>query len=307
MADWRGAAANLVSGYQIGRDAGGGRLSQLGSIIKGVADRLRSQREQGEQLGVLGQVQQIKNMYPSDLEKAQAKFYESAANQMGTGGGGIVYRNATTGEEVAPEIAIPDINAGNIEKYIISKKNITRSGITENPLIKPEDLTQEEKNYVITSKRLQTRLDNLLTDVLPKFKEGKFGNWQSFQAQSMPYLAIQDQGVQDFKSNLVALKADIPFLRGGKQLTSTEAKRVDILLNPLGKSEETYRRDIETFKKEFMAGEQLMRKGIKALNVGSTSTSSNQRVNVISPDGTEGDIPIEQLNQALAEGYRRKL
>ena len=47
------------------------------------------------------------------------------------------------------------------------------------------------------------------------------------------------------------MKADIPFLRGGKQLTPMEAKRVDILLDPTGKSDKTKLENIDKFEKEF--------------------------------------------------------
>ncbi len=50
MADWRGVQEGLVSGYQVGRSTGGKRAG-LGGIIAKVADRLRSQRETGEEQG----------------------------------------------------------------------------------------------------------------------------------------------------------------------------------------------------------------------------------------------------------------
>ena len=49
MADWRGVREGLTQGYQVGKDTGGGRMGQLGSLIKGVADRLRSERETGSE------------------------------------------------------------------------------------------------------------------------------------------------------------------------------------------------------------------------------------------------------------------
>ena len=65
-------------------------------------------------------------------------------------------------------------------------------------------------------------------------------------------------------ADLNALKADIPFLRGGKQLTPTEAKRVDKLLNPFGKKPNVYKRDIEIFQKEFYTGKEIMKHGALA-------------------------------------------
>lgn len=58
MANWGNVQQGLVSGYEVGRSIGGGRMGQLGSLIKGVADRLRSERETGEETerktGLLG-------------------------------------------------------------------------------------------------------------------------------------------------------------------------------------------------------------------------------------------------------------
>ena len=50
MADWRGVQEGLVSGYAVGRSTGG-KKAGLGSVIAKVADRLRSQREAGEEQG----------------------------------------------------------------------------------------------------------------------------------------------------------------------------------------------------------------------------------------------------------------
>ncbi len=183
-----------------------------------------------------------------------------------TSKGDIIYRNAITGEEVDKNTALMDMAQGNTNKYIVSKVTPTKYGETETPVIKPEDLTQEEKNYVITSKRIQGRLKSIQDIALPKIKSGEWKDWQSYQAQGIHPLFVRDKELQRFQSDLQSLKADIPFLRGGKQLTPMEAKRVDMLLDPLGKDEERYANDIQTFMNEFVSGEQLMLKGVKALN-----------------------------------------
>jgi hypothetical protein len=207
----------------------------------------------------------------------------------------IRYRSNITGEEVDAETAMADIAQGNTNKYIITKVMPTKYGEQETPLIKPEDLTQEEKNYIITSQRIQTRLKGIL-DFSKNERFKSYGGWQGFQAEKLPFWMINDKDVQDIKSNISAVKGDIPFLRGGKQLTPTEAKRVDILLNPFGKSDEIYTRDIQQFLDEFVTGEQVMLKGVKAFFQGQQpmqqTNYSNQRI-----DPLEGRTAINPQTQ----------
>ena len=72
MADWRGLQESLVSGFEVGQKSGG-RLAGLGSIIGKVADRLRSQREQGEALELLGKTEELKTKYNPKEWKSQTK------------------------------------------------------------------------------------------------------------------------------------------------------------------------------------------------------------------------------------------
>lgn len=57
--DFRAVQAGLTQGFQIGQRVGG-RLGGLGSTIKKVANRLKSQREGGEALETLGKTERIK-------------------------------------------------------------------------------------------------------------------------------------------------------------------------------------------------------------------------------------------------------
>ena len=50
MADWGNVQQGLVSGYQVGRSAGG-KLSGLGMALNKIATQLRTQREAGEEMG----------------------------------------------------------------------------------------------------------------------------------------------------------------------------------------------------------------------------------------------------------------
>lgn len=75
---------------------------------------------------------------------AVAKMYENA----NVGGGGVIYRDSTTGMEVPAEKAIPEIAQGNTN-YIISRKEISKSGVKEVPISKPEDL---EKGKALKNK-----------------------------------------------------------------------------------------------------------------------------------------------------------
>ncbi len=78
-------------------------------------------------------------------EDAFNAYYRSLLPKQ-TGAGGvednIIYRNSA-GVEVPKEQAQADITSGNTN-YFISKKEITRSGIKETPIAKPEDLQKSQ-------------------------------------------------------------------------------------------------------------------------------------------------------------------
>ena len=236
----------------------------------------------------------------ADLNKfvESGQFPENFQGQGIGNQGGLVYRDALSGQEVPEEQAMQDIQGGS-QKYIVSKIVNTRSGPRENVLIKPPDLSGTEKEYVIGSRRIQTRLNNMLNRAIPKLESGKWGGFQSIQTQRpVPYFAVKDKDLQDFKSNLNAVKADIPFLRGGKQLTNTEAKRVDILLDPFGKDTAVLKRDYDTFLDEFIYGENLMKYGVageKQFSGGGVLTATNPQTGqrIQSKDGGKTWQPMQ--------------
>ena len=67
----------------------------------------------------------------------------------------------------------------------------------------------------------------------------------------IPWMVSKDPVGERLQSEITAMKANIPFTKGGKQLTKTEAKRIDILLNTAGKSDERIQRDYQLFRDEF--------------------------------------------------------
>ena len=60
----------LQSGYQIGRSAGGGGI---GLALKGIADKLRAQRQTQESLGLLGQAERVKAQVKAEYDP-EAKY-----------------------------------------------------------------------------------------------------------------------------------------------------------------------------------------------------------------------------------------
>lgn len=200
------------------------------------------------------------------LEQENLKYMQNVNKSMGTGDGAdLVYRKADTGEEVSKEEAEAAIAKGD-RNYIINQRVTTKAGVKESPLIKAPDLTQDEKQYTIAADRISKSLGNL-TNKFPKLYEKKGSSlWKSMQIQNVPFALIGDKDIQDLKSSLNMVKADIPFLRGGKQLTDTEAKRIDVLLNPMGKDPDVYKRDIKQFEDEFMGGKKLMIGGVSAMS-----------------------------------------
>lgn len=202
----------------------------------------------------------------------------------------IIYRDPITGAEVDPEIAEADMEAG-LGVYQKNQILSTRSGIVEKPLNKVPDLTQEEKKYVNDARILNQSLIKLDTGFDSLFnKYGNRNDWKAFSIEKLPYFLDRDPEVQNLKSELIYLKAAIPFLRGGKQLTITEAKRVDVMLNPFGKNKETFKKDLQRFENEFMAGSDIMKFGINAgimkkLIKGDRQKKSTQQTSEIIEDG----------------------
>ena len=207
----------------------------------------------------------------------------------GTGAGtDLVYRKADTGEEVTKAVAEQAIASGD-RNYIITQRNVSKSGVRETPLIKAPDLTQEEKQYVISSNRIQGRIASL-KDSLNQIK-GEKGSpqWKKFQSQNLHPAFIKDNSsMEDVQSEIKALKSDIPFIRGGKQLTPEEGKRVDYLLNPFGKSDERYQKDLDIFNKEFVEGTEIMIGGVSAISKQGAKQSSGKTITL--PSG--GTIQI---------------
>ena len=68
-----------------------------------------------------------------------------------------------------------------------------------------------------------------------------------------PWMVSKDPISEKMQSEMTSLKSNIPFTKGGKQLTPMEAKRVDVLLETAGKSDKRIQSDYETFKNEFGA------------------------------------------------------
>ena len=86
MANWQNVQEGLKGGYILGRQTGG-RLSSLGKIISSVADRLRQQRETGEEfrqkVNILGVEARIKKLFEPTPEwkpttKEEALSFEEA-------------------------------------------------------------------------------------------------------------------------------------------------------------------------------------------------------------------------------------
>lgn len=242
--------------------------------IKGISEKsIRSESILPEAFG-FGKGVKVKKKEDVEtrLKEENLKYIQSINKKMTEGDGtDLVYRKADTGEEVTKEEAEAAIANGD-RNYLVNQRITTKSGTSERPLIKPPDLTKEEKEYVNASRRIGEALTDMSTRFteIAKSKKGSAA-WKKAQVQmklpfSLEYAAVQDQDLQYIKSSIDKVKADIPFLRGGKQLTNTEAKRIDILLNPFGKSDATIQRDIERFQKEFSFGEKLMIGGVSAIS-----------------------------------------
>lgn len=67
----------------------------------------------------------------------------------------------------------------------------------------------------------------------------------------VPWMVSKDPVGERMQSEITAMKANIPFTKGGKQLTKTEAKRIDVLLDTAGKSDDRINRDYQLFNDEF--------------------------------------------------------
>lgn len=76
MADWGNVGNQLTQGYQVGRSTGGGRLGGLGSVIKKVADRLKTERETGEAMAQKKNLLGIEGLISGKIEPTQQGGFE---------------------------------------------------------------------------------------------------------------------------------------------------------------------------------------------------------------------------------------
>jgi hypothetical protein len=66
-----------------------------------------------------------------------------------------------------------------------------------------------------------------------------------------PWMVSKDPIAERFQSETTGLKSNIPFTKGGKALTPMEARRIDVLLETAGKSDDRIKRDYQLFQDEF--------------------------------------------------------
>ncbi|KKN59222.1 hypothetical protein LCGC14_0544490 [marine sediment metagenome] len=98
MADWRAVQAGLGRGFERGF-ATGGKLGGIGSAIKKVANRLKSQRETGEALETLGQTEEIK-------QKIKAKYTPTPAYKPTTREEALEFERAKVGITRQPQAIV---------------------------------------------------------------------------------------------------------------------------------------------------------------------------------------------------------
>lgn len=178
-------------------------------------------------------------------------------------------------EQIIPQLGsymFPE-NGGQIPVFTIGESGLRMVGnvAKESKIISPasmitpqqraemKPLTEAEQNIITAGSRMRSSLETFRSAV----NDGKLDNFlnQVATKQSVPYWVVGNQELQDVKNALDNLKSDIPFLRGGKQLTPLEARRVDILLDPTGKSKKTILANIDKFEKEFGLREFLATQG----------------------------------------------
>ena len=114
----------------------------------------------------------------------------------------------------------------------------------------PSRLTDTEQQIVGTVRGLEpslTRIKDLLGKGIMNSKFGSLGRTMKQQLVDSgdPLLTSTDKDLQDLQSEFNALKADIPFTKGGKALTGIEQKLVFRGLNTRGKSDEIILRDLD--------------------------------------------------------------
>lgn len=166
------------------------------------------------------------NNVEKQLKEENLKYMQGVNREMTdeTGGqGNLVYRDIRTGEEISPEIAQEDIKTEN-KKYIISRKEITRSGIKETPLIK-------ETNVKIKSmpSSKQKVIDDLISgigildQISQKSQTGKYKTgYMSAYSQTSPFhkarMSLRGKPEEAaFKADLTDAQAAYASARTGAQ------------------------------------------------------------------------------------------
>ncbi len=115
MADWSNLSRSLESGYIMGRQTGG-KLSTLGKNIAILADRLKSQREAGEEqgrkinlLGVEGLIKEKLLEKEASLKPTMQPIVDKTGKIIGYRPVGAVFQPSSMGfwDETNPEVQPP--------------------------------------------------------------------------------------------------------------------------------------------------------------------------------------------------------
>jgi len=228
-----------------------------GGVVTDLADFMGKDEETPENQYKRGQAKEANAS--GALQQAGADRFSGAGGQGSPMGGG-----AGRGGLLMPKMTIKGMEIINPEDAAAEVTNTTRAKNLED--LKSRTLTTDERATLQAQSQIETVLGRLETmktpEGLPAQVAASLGN---------PFLANQaGKEVGDYSAQISKLKALIPFARGGKALTGTEAKRVDILLNPAGKTDEQQVQDLQDFRAEFLYGADLTTGGATAIKRPST-------------------------------------
>jgi len=203
--------------------------------------------------------------------------------------------NAFTGNEASDGIAPPPINdmSEGGQAMPAPRRTLAPSAIVGGVnLVNPADTAQVEqikttsRNEADISSRMPTSEEQAklqagreVVKVLSRLESMEMPKDIFSQAAAsigVPAISgMAGKKVQEYGSQISKLKALVPFARGGKALTGTEAQRVDVLLNPMGKSKKQQMQDLQDFKDEFLFGTSIIQEGVSPVrrdtNIGTKS------------------------------------
>lgn len=201
-------------------------------------------------------------------------------------------------QDIVAQMYSKEGGSGNLIKKgepVIMKVNGIDYQVASDGSLKTPDVPAETQKAT----ELKTNALTSAQELLNKLNSGQGSSAVGFGNKAVRYFTglIGGTSIQDFETQFNNLKSllsldNVKYLKGQGQVSDAERKLL---------SDASAKLDLNQSATEF---KKSLEDVIKGLN--GTEKTTQSVITVISPDGEEGTIPADQLEEALKQGYKKK-